>query len=86
MLDTNGYSLEIERENRENEQKDGTDQVMLPRELGNTTYVDNSTSSTNNKVGRPEKEDDERTSDPEAAVRGKQPKPSNPEGSMDDET
>lgn len=34
------------------------------------------------KIGRPEMTDDERTSDPEAALRGKQPKPSNPEGSM----
>ena len=54
---------------------------MLPRELGNTTYVDNST--TENKVGRPEMDNTERTSDPEAAMRGKQPKPSNPEGSME---
>lgn len=84
MLKTQGYSLEVERENREKEKSDGTDEVMLPREIGNTTYVDNSSSSTINKVGRPEMDNDERTSDPDAAARGKQPKPSNPEGSMDD--
>jgi len=82
MLKTQGYSIEIERENREKEKSDGTDEAMLPREVGNATYVDNST--TNNDVGRPEKDDDERTSDPEAAIRGKMPKPSNPEGSIDD--
>ena len=78
MLETQGYSLEMERQARETEKKDGTDKVMLPRELGNTTYVDNTTN-----VGRPQVEDTERTSDPESALRSKQPKPSNPEGSLD---
>jgi len=85
MLKTQGYSLEVERSTRENEKKNGTDEIMLPRELGNTEYVNNSTSNTtNNKVGRPALDNDERTSDPDAAARSKQPKPSNPEGSMDD--
>ena len=76
MLETQGYSLEMERQVRESEKSDGTDETMLPRELGNESFVQE-------KVGRPEKDESERTSDPEAAVRGKQPKPSNPEGSMD---
>ena len=82
MLKTQGYSIEVEKSTREKEKSDGTDEVMLPRELGNTSYVETPT----NNVGRPEKEDDERTSDPEAAIRGKQPKPSNPEGSMESES
>ncbi len=77
MMNTHGYSLEVEREKREQEKSDGTDEVMLPREIGNTTYVQN-------KAGRPQVDDSERTSDPEAALRGKEPKPSNPEGSMDE--
>lgn len=80
MLKTHGYSLDIEKENREKEKKDGTDEALLPREIGNTTY------STNDGAGRPVLETEERTSDPESAIRGKQPKPSNPEGSMDDST
>lgn len=84
MLKSQGYSIEVERENREKEKKDGTDEALLPREVGNTTYIDNST--TTNKVGRPEMDDSERTSDPENSATGKQPKPSNPEGSMDSES
>lgn len=75
MIKTQGYSLEIERTKREKEKSDGTDEVMLPREQ---TSV-----SSNEGAGRPTVDDSDRTSDPEAAVRGKMPKPSNPEGSMD---
>jgi len=80
MMETNGYSIEVERKNRETEASDGTDDILFPREVmvSATTEINNTT----NKVGRPEKDETERTSDPEAAVRGKQPKPSNPEGSM----
>jgi hypothetical protein len=72
MMDVNGYSLEVERKIREEEKKDGTDEIMLPREI----LVAKETS--------PEKDTTERTSDPESTLRGKQPKPSNPEGSMDE--
>lgn len=82
MLDLHGYSVEVERNNRKKEKSDKTDEILLPRDLGNTTYVDNST--TQNSVGRPELDNTERTSDPESSMRGKQPKPSNPEGSMDE--
>lgn len=81
MLETQGYSLEVEREMREKEKSDGTDEAMLPREIGDATYVNNTTVRN---VGRPVKDDSERTSDPEAALRSKEPKPSNPEGSMDE--
>ena len=78
MLQIQGYSLDIEKENRQKEKSDGTDKVLLPRELGNTNYVESNT------VGRPVMDNEERTSDPDSAERGKQPKPSNPEGSMDE--
>ena len=77
MLKTHGYSLDIERENREKEKQDKTDEIMMPREV----MVSKATNEQNN-VGRPEMDSDERSSDPESAVRGKEPKPSNPEGSM----
>lgn len=80
MLKTQGYSLEVERENRKKEKSDGTDQDMLPRDLGNANYSDTG------KVGRPAMDDSERMSDPESSETGKQPKPSNPEGSMDNES
>lgn len=73
MLETNGYSLEQEKLQLEKEASDGTDEVMIPREIKTTKEEGD--------VGRPELDSTERTSDPENAVRGKQPKPSNPEGS-----
>ena len=77
MLKTQGYSLEVERENREKEKADGTDKVMLPREISDADY-------SSEDVGRPEMDNTERKSDPESSARGKHPKPSNPEGSMDE--
>lgn len=83
MLNTQGYSLEVERENREKEKSDGTDEAMVPRQISNASYSV-TTNNTTTKVGRPTMDDSERTSDPENALRGKLPKPSSPEGSMDD--
>lgn len=74
MMDVQGYSLEVERKAREEEKKNGSDEIMMPREVLITKESE---------AGRPEKDDSERTSDPEAAIRSKQPKPSNPEGSME---
>jgi hypothetical protein len=37
----------------------------------------------NDKTGRPRMDDDERNSDPGKAETGRQPKPSNPDGSTD---
>jgi len=82
MLKTQGYSIEVERENRKKEKTDGTDETLLPRDVSNA----NASSSTSDKVGRPEMDDSERTSDPDAAIRGKMPKPSNSDGSMGDES
>ena len=76
MMETHGYSLAIEREMREQEQSDGTDEVMVPRNV----KAANETTE-NKKAGRPKLDDSERNSDPENSVTGRQPKPSSPEGS-----
>lgn len=78
LLEANGYSLEDEKIQREKEKNDGVDELMKPRK---TSYASSSDSA-----GRPTLDDSERTSDPESSERGKQPKPSNTEGSMGDES
>lgn len=86
MLNEQGYSVEHEKALREAEAKDGTDEVLVPREITNQQNTqENSDSKPTSKstVGRPELNTDERTSDPENAIRGRQPKPSNPDGSID---
>jgi hypothetical protein len=84
MMETMGYSMEREVDRRKSEASKGIDEALLPREATNAEYTQQSAPDGSVKVGRPELEDEERTSDPDAAVRGKQPKPSNPEGSMND--
>lgn len=77
MMETNGYSLDVEKTLRKKEASDRTDEVMMPRDA----MTEKPESSGD--VGRPAVDDTERTSDPENAIRSKQPKPSSPEGSMD---
>ena len=91
MLETQGYSMEREIERRQAESKNGSDEVLAPRDvvvkqLLTPSEPDPPPNQETPKIGRPEMEDEERNSDPEAAIRGKQPKPSNPDGSMGDET
>lgn len=90
MMTMHGYSLEREKAQREKEAKDGTDEILIPRDLTNQQNTQEPETQQQTQevksVGRPELDTDERTSDPEAAMRGKQPKPSNPEGSMDSDT
>ena len=84
MMETQGYSLDKEKAQREKEKEDGTDEVMQPRD----TQAGSAESDPNNdnvKIGRPTVDDDERESDPENAIRSKQPKPSNPDGSESEE-
>ena len=81
MLEMNGYSIEQETERRQQEKSDKTDATLAPREQKAAQKTSNKST---NKQGRPELDDSERTSDPDAAQRGKQPKPSSPEGSMDE--
>lgn len=78
MMSTTGYSYELERNQREKEASDGTNEVFAPRDATGSA-ADNTSNET--KQGRPTKDDSERKSDPEASARGRQPKPSNPEGS-----
>lgn len=80
MLETQGYSLELERTRREQENADGTNEILVSRDAAPATP-----SEGEGKVGRPTMDDNERTSDPDAAQRGKQPKPSNEGGSMGDD-
>ena len=77
-LETFGYSLEKEVERRKEEAEE-IDEVLASRE--------NHTSSAETEgdgAGRPTVDDSDRKSDPDSSDRGKQPKPSNPEGSMDE--
>jgi len=71
--------MELERSRREQENTDGTNKILVSRDAAPVE------SDGSGKVGRPEMNDDERTSDPDAAQRGKQPKPSNEGGSMGDD-
>ena len=82
MLENNGYSLDLEMEQRQKEKEDKVDEIMTPR--NQAAVSSDNTDSDNKGPGRPKKDDSERTSDPENAIRSKQPKPSSPEGSMDD--
>lgn len=90
ILEMNGYSIDREKERRAEEASDGTDETLIPRNMMHTNSDNNNTAQPieeeKDKGGRPTMTDDERSSDPESAIRGKMPKPSNPEGSMDEET
>ena len=97
MMDTNGYSIEIESRQREEEASQGYDEMLAPR--GTANAASNNTNNTNNttndtestdgepkkKRGRPKKSDSDRKSDPSKSESGRQPKPSNPEGSKKQE-
>lgn len=76
LLDAYGYSLDKEFEQRKTEAEE-IDDVLVDRTKAEVTEGTGET-------GRPELNDSERTSDPDAAERGKQPKPSNPDGSMEE--
>jgi len=80
LLESNGYSLELEVEQRQKEKDEGTDEVLSLRETQPTQNAGKS-----GDTGRPELDMTERTSDPENAIRSKAPKPSSPEGSIGDE-
>ena len=87
MMENNGYSLEMEKKQREREDAEGVDEVMMPRDIEYAMYrspageTSSSGGGTRHAGGRPKKSDSERTSSPDKAASGAQPKPSNPEGS-----
>lgn len=79
MMKTQGYSVEIEKNLRELEAKDGTDEVLAARDGSSGESSSNEDSSKTQ--GRPALDESERQSDPASSERGRQPKPSSPEGS-----
>lgn len=78
LLQTYGYDMGQEVERKKQEKSKGITDLFVP--AGTEQKVEEST--TDSKIGRPELDDSERTSDPAKAITGKQPKPSNPEGSL----
>lgn len=67
-----GYDMEREAEKRKHEADIGIEEVLTPR----VTNVQQTMNESGDEGGRPEMDDDERHSDPEASDRGAQPKPS----------
>ena len=90
MLENYGYDMDEEVLNRKKESSDGVDEILLPRGGSGATGSSGGESGEaplkveRSKMGRPEMDDEDRNSDPEDAQTGKQPKPSNPDGSMSD--
>lgn len=74
MLQMHGYDMDQELERKKHEQP-----VESPVGKSDTQK---STDEPTGKQGRPEMDDTERSSDPVKSMSGKQPKPSNPEGSL----
>lgn len=73
MLQTHGYDMEQEEERKKSDP---------PRQNEIKDHMPEASDSGQAKRGRPTMDDTERSSDPTKAATGKQPKPSNPEGSM----
>lgn len=91
-LENFGYDLEEEVLRRKKESESGVDEVLVDRDYRqDQTLEDKDNPDLKTKKPKDGKEtrgrdtlpDDERNSPPEDAQRGKQPKPSNPEGSTD---
>lgn len=91
MMENNGYSMELERKQREKESSEGIDETFMPREMKyqqaaaakaeSQEPAEGAPANGRHAGGRPKKSDSERTSSPDKAASGAQPKPSNPEGS-----
>lgn len=82
LLQVHGFDFKQEAARKTKELEEGTYE-LLNKECFEQNHSDDCNES-EGKVGRPEMTDDERTSDPSKAMTGKQPKPSSPEGSMED--
>ena len=91
MMEAQGFDMGQEVERKRRELKTG-EYELLNNDYNPGTKPENSSQSREDKgsgeekrkVGRPEIEDEERTSDKGKAQTGRQPKPSNPEGSLGD--
>lgn len=82
LLQTYGYDMGQEVERKKTEGQNGSAEILMPRET--KKEAENATTSNKEekkKVGRPAMNDNQRSSDPLRSATGKQPKPSNPEGS-----
>lgn len=77
LLQSYGYDMGQEVERRKAEEQNGSAKILKPAEKEETVKQE----TEEKKEGRPEMDDAERTSDPLKSETGKQPKPSNPEGS-----
>jgi len=85
LLEAHHIDIDTEFERKQQEKKNGmTDVFTAPGKTSST----NTSQQTNNEdvtIGRPTKDDGERQSDPGNAETGRSPKPSNPEGSEQQE-
>lgn len=84
MLQSHGFDMNQEIERKKSEEASGITEIITKRDdvEMNKESAKTDTSSQTNKIGRPEMDDSERTSDPLKSLTGKQPKPSNPDGSL----
>jgi len=75
LMEVSGFNLSKEKERRETEASDGTDEVMMPRQMQQAEQnQDSSSDNGESKAGRPKLDNDERHSDPDNAERSKQAK------------
>ena len=76
MMEMSGFNLSKEKERRETEQTDGTDEIMIPRQTQQNAPAssENTDNADDKKVGRPKMDNDERHSDPDNSERSKQAK------------
>lgn len=81
LLQAYGYDMGQEVERKKSENSSGVSDLFTPVGAKKNEESSDPTEQTED-IGRPELDDSERTSDPAKAVTGKQPKPSNPDGSL----
>lgn len=76
LMETSGFNLSKEKERRETEKSDGTDETMVARQAQPSPTASSETQEPEEKkkVGRPKMNDEERHSDPDNAERSKQAK------------
>lgn len=78
LMEMSGFNLSKEKERRETEASDGTDETMIPRQIQQAQQNQDTSSEDANdgesKAGRPKLDNDERHSDPDNAERSKQAK------------
>lgn len=75
LMEVSGFNLAKEKDRRQEEQSDGTDQIMVPHQVQQTAASpSDANDSEESNTGRPKMTDDERNSDPDNAERSKQSK------------